>query len=329
MILLLNKSISVFFKYFFFPFLLLVFILEIFFQVVFYYDIKKLKKTILFFNPYCDQAYWNIQGNSSYDKSIYIHHPTLTLIKKEYKKLYNENLVDNNDIIFYGSSFIDHKYFIPNFKYNTNLAVKSYGIDQIYESYMLTKDNFKNSNIIIGFLLEDIDRAIFDQRNFPKLKYLKKQNNFKITNVPISYQKNLKKFNYFYTYNLFKNLTFLMFNEFDYKKSMCNVDQKKDIFKFFIKNIISSSKKLNQNIIFITFNFKNDILTQNWRYQFVVNYFDFENLNHIDMRQVIRLDRKQKNLDLSDYYNNEDFHLSKYGYDLTKNEIDIFIKQYK
>ena len=49
-----------------------------------------------------------------------------------------------------------------------------------------------------------------------------------------------------------------MQNEFNYK----NPDViliKKDIFKFFINEIINQSKMLNQNVVFVTFNFKDDI----------------------------------------------------------------------
>ena len=61
----------------------LIFLLEIFFQITFFFDIKNFKKTILFFNPYCDQPYWNYQGISSYDETKYDQHPILTLIKKK------------------------------------------------------------------------------------------------------------------------------------------------------------------------------------------------------------------------------------------------------
>ena len=83
MIFSLSKNFSYLWNFFFKPLILLFVILELFFQIIFYFDIKSLKKTILFFNPYCDQAYWNFQGNSSFDKSIYSYHPTLTLIKKK------------------------------------------------------------------------------------------------------------------------------------------------------------------------------------------------------------------------------------------------------
>ena len=329
MILSLNKIFDIFLKYFIYPLVLLIIVLEFLFQIIFFFDIKSLKKTILFFNPYCDQAYWNIQGNSSYDKKIYSYHPILTLVKKSNESLYEQNIINDKKVVFYGSSFIDHEYFLPFYEEEANFAVKSYGLDQIYKSYMITKDKFINSNVIIGFLLEDLDRAIFNQRNFPKLKFVKDNNIYELNNVPVSFRDNIKNSNHVYTYNFVKNIFFLFLNEFNYKNSECFIDDKKDIFQFFIDNIISNSKNLNQNLIFITFNFKNDVINPNWRYSFIKDHFNSKNLNYIDMTEVIKNDQKKSNFDISNYYNTQDFHLSEYGFNLVRKEIDLFIERYK
>ena len=65
-----------------YPLIGLIIILELFFQIVFIADIKFFKKPILFFNPYCDQHYWNHIDESSFNEDIFKYHPTLTLIKK-------------------------------------------------------------------------------------------------------------------------------------------------------------------------------------------------------------------------------------------------------
>ena len=324
-----NKITTFILRYFVYPILFLIIVLEMFFQIIFFFDIKSFNKTILFFNPYCQQAYWNLEGNSSYDETEFIYHPTLTLIKKKNEKYFQNKMSKKNDIIFYGSSFIDHKYFISNYENKINFAIKSYGLDQIYKSYMLTKDNFVDSNIVIGFLLEDIDRALFDQRNFPKLKYIKKKNNFEISNVPIIFKNFENKKIHFYTFNFIKNLSFLISNDYNYKVSNCYIEDKKEIFKYFIKSIIFNSKKLNQKVLFVTFNSKEDILAPNWRYFFVKEHFSLNNLNHIDTSKIIRDVLKNDYSNISDFYNQEDLHLSKKGFNITKEEINKFIEQYK
>ena len=260
MISLLSKKILNICKFFFYPLIVLFLLFEIFFQIVFFFDIKPLKKTILFYNPYCDQKYWDNTISSNFNENIYTPHPILTFIKKENEERFNSNFVsEKSDIIFYGSSFVDHKYFIPNFKNKINYGVKSYGLDQIYTSYKITKKNHPQKLIVIGFLPEDLDRTIFNHRNFPKLKYKKKNLIYEISNTPISLgNKNSKEIS-FYLFNFIKNITFLIKNKYDYKTSECKIVFKKDIFKFFVNDIILNSKNLNQKIIFVTFSFLEDI----------------------------------------------------------------------
>ena len=118
-------------------------------------------------------------------------------------------------------------------------------------------------------------------------------------------------------------------NEFNYKRSECNISEKKDIFKFFINDIIVKSKELNQNIVFVTFNFKDDIKTPSWRYNFVKDFLKSKNTIHIDLVKIIDDDLNSKNLIIDDYYNKKDLHLSEYGFQLVSKEINKLIMQYK
>ena len=334
MTILLNKIPHLIWNYFLYPLLILIICLEIFFQVIFFFDIKSFKKTILFFNPYCDQSYWDYQGISSYDETKYLKHPILTLIKKKNKIFFEKYSIEHEitsekNLVFYGSSFIGHEYFIDNYDEEINFAIKSYGFDQIFKSYILTKDNFPKKTIIIGFLLEDIDRSIFELRNFPKLKYVKINDKYEIKNIPISFKINKNKSISFFTYNLIKNLIFLLSNDYSYNKNYCKIEFKKDIFKYFVNNILTNAKILNQNIIFVTFNFENDLDNFNWRHSFVRDYFLLNKINHIDTAEIIKIDQDKKKIDISEYYNSKDYHLSNYGFAIIKDAINATIKQYK
>ena len=326
-----NKNI---FTKFLYSIIGIIIFLEFFFQIVFFADIKFFKKPILFFNPYCDQSYWNHVEESSFNKDVFKYHPTLTLIKKNNELAYN--FTDNNypspkknDLIFYGSSFIDHKYFIPHFEDKMNYAVKSYGLDQIFISYNLTKDQHPDDMIVFGFLLEDLDRVIFEKRNYPKIKFNKFGDTYKLTNVPIKLDNKENKKIDFYSYNLIKNLSFLTFNDYDYRRSECKIDFKKNLFKFFINEIINNSKELNQKIIFVTFNFQDDILESNWRYSFIKNYLSSKNIIHLDTKEILRKHMKKNNLQSKNYYSKEDFHLNELGNKIIINELNTLIEQYR
>ena len=319
---------------FLYPIIGLIIILELFFQIVFIADIKFFKKPILFFNPYCDQLYWNNVEESSFNDDIFKYHPTLTLIKKTNKLAYDFTdsaypSTEKNDLIFYGSSFIDHKYFLAHFEDNLNYAVKSYGLDQIFVSYDLTKNQHPDDMIIFGFLLEDLDRVLFDKRDFHKIKFTKLGNTYTLTNEPSEFENKKTNRNVFYLYNFIKNISFLALNDFDYKRSECRIDFKKNLFKFFIDEIINSSKELNQKIIFVTFNFQDDILENNWRYLFIKDYLSSKDTIHLDTNEILRKYKKKNKLELQNYYSNEDLHLNKSGNKIITDELKRIIEQYK
>ena len=210
-----------------------------------------------------------------------------------------------------------------------NYAVKSYGLDQIFISYNLTKDQHPDDMIVFGFLLEDLDRVIFEKRNYPKIKFNKFGDTYKLTNVPIKLdnKENIKID--FYSYNLIKNLSFLTFNDYDYRRSECKIDFKKNLFKFFINEIINNSKELNQKIIFVTFNFQDDILENNWRYSFIKNYLSSKNIIHLDAKEILRKHMKKNNLQSKNYYSKEDFHLNELGNKIIIDELNTLIEQYR
>lgn len=328
-----KKNLFFIFKKFFYAIILLVIFLELFFQIVFFTNIKSLKKPILLFNPYCDQSYWNNITASSFDKKTFQYHPILTMTKKVNELAFdptNKNLSPKkNDLIFYGSSFIDHKHFIAQYKNEVNYAVKSYGFDQIFFSYDITKHQHSDDIIIIGFLFEDLDRVLFDRRNFPKIKLIKSEKNFKVINAPINLNKIPENKFHFYTFNFFNNLIFLINNDYDYKRSKCNIDFKKNIFIYFMNEIIENSQKLNQKLIILTFNFKDDSLKNNWRYSFIKQYLSSKNVIYLDTKEILLKHMNENNLESKNYYSPKDFHLNKLGNEVIINELNNVIEQYR
>ena len=91
---------------------------------------------------------------------------------------------------------------------NNNYSLSSYGLDQILLSYQLTSRVHKDKFIIFGFLMEDLDRVIFDKRNYPKIKFKYQDGIFVKSNTPIVEKQ--KKLNIdLYIYRFIKNFIFL------------------------------------------------------------------------------------------------------------------------
>ena len=203
-------------------------------------------------------------------------------------------------------------------------------MDQIYLSYMLTKNKFYGDTIIFGFLPEDLDRALFDKRNYNKVKYIKKDNSFITTNIPIDINKKKERYIDFYTFRFVKSILYLFSNEFDYKKSKCKSTFKKEIFTYFIKNILKESKKNNQNLIFVTFSFQDEINSlSSWRYNFIKKTFKDNNLTHIDTKEIIEKIIKENNTLSQKYYSAEDMHYNDLTNKIITEELKKIIKLYK
>ena len=322
-------------KFFVIVLFILIIFIEIIFQTMFFTGNSLIKKPILFFNPYCDQEYWDNNKQSDFNNDRYKYHSILTLIKKNHdistEEINNVIRKKKNDYpIFYGSSFIDHEHFIKSFNDVKNYAVKSYGLDQIYLSYMLTKHQYYGDVIIFGFLLEDLDRIIFKKRNFNKIRYKKINNELLLENYPIDLKDNNKKTITFYSYNFFKSLIFLFKNNFDYKKSNCEIDFKKDLFKYFIKQINQQVELNNQKLIVVTFNFMEDIgSNENWRYEFIKNFLKEQNVLHLDSKKLIELNMIDNNYTAIRYYSKKDLHLSEFGNEVIFKELTKLIELYK
>jgi hypothetical protein len=296
-------------------------ILEVIFQLLFYTNNSIYEKPILFYNPYCDQQYWN-GGNSSYNKEIYSYHPALSIVKKSQFLDSDEKSTKDNNLIFYGSSFIDHNFFIKLFNKNKNYAVKSYGIDQIYLSYLLTKDKFYGDTVVFGFLPEDLDRILFDKRNYNKVKYIERKEIFIPTNIPIDPNKETRQASDFFTYRFLKSISYLLMNNFDYKKSTCKAEFKKKFFTFFLQNIKNESKKNNQNLIFVTFSFHDEINSKpSWRYNFIKQSLKKNNIVHVDTKKIIESDIKKNQSKVEEYYSQKDLHYNERANKIVADEI--------
>ena len=309
-----------------------VLIMEMILQTSFFFEIGLGKKPILFFNPYCDQQYWT-SSSSQGDVINQIYHPILSL-QQDSLRVPNDFTFNNDfvaqepskDLIFYGSSFIGHDLFkeINDTKFKTlNYGVSSYGLDQIYLSYKLTKNFYENKTIVIGFLLEDLDRSIFTKRDYEKVKLTKKNDVFTPSNIPITLNATKNDVS-FYLYRLAKNSYQLASTNFAPKNSTCLIDQKKELFKFMIDDLVNDAKLLDQNLIFVTFNFINDFQPDsvNWREDFMFKFFEKNNLEFINSKEVFKNYLLKTDESIESLFSEGDMHYSKIGFQLVHDELN-------
>jgi hypothetical protein len=316
-----------------------IFAFELIFQIFFFFDFKFITKPDLYYNGYCDQKYWNLNTNIINFKNDTLYHPKLSFIKKgveipEESTNYQETIKRDflkDELSFYGSSYINHNEFkkiIKNYKNikSKNYALESYGLDQIYLSYKLTAHLNQNKTIIFGFLLEDLDRSIFYKREYQKAVFIKKNNSFKIQNVPVVQKESSSRKLDFYLYRFISNFYNLTKNNFDPRLYKCKSKLKKDLFSFFIDDIKKTANIYNQKIIIITFNLKEDLIKEpSWRYNFIKNYLIDNSVRHIDAYKILK-DKSQNNINEIDNLFGLDKHNNEKSF---KYIVDELIKNYK
>ena len=282
--------------------LIYIFIFELIFQSLIFLNLKYVKIPDLYYNGYCDQKYWNFNPRPITFKNQTKYHPLLSYIKNDLdipnseikNTIIEKKLFNNNDISFYGSSYINHEDFKSLISQNDNFnfknyALNSYGLDQIFLSYKLTAHMNQNRTIIIGFLLEDLDRSIFTKRDYEKVKFELENNKFVMKNTPIDTNKKEGFKTDFYLFKFLTNFYNLIRNDFDPRHNNCKKKYKSELLEFYLKEFDKLSKTYNQKLIFITFNLEED-LTKNptWRYDLVTNFFKKMNFVHIDSYKILK-----------------------------------------
>lgn len=287
---------------------------------------------VAIYNPYCDQEYWSTRKVSLDVSEDVVEHPILSFSNAETKvpdDFDDPFLLQNSDVTFYGSSFIGHRIFkklVEDIELtNINYALPSYGLDQMYMSYLLTEKSNKNSIIIFGFLLEDIDRMIFSFRDYRKVSLEIKNNGIKILNTPIEYEAKPDKKFHFLSIKTIRNIFELVTNNYNFSMSTCEKNKKVELLEFIINDLVDRTQKNEQNLLFITFRFAKDYKNQNWRFNEVKRIMQSKNAAWLDSQTIL-----SKDIDnISDYlgFYGEDNHLNYKGFSKILTEMDKKLKE--
>ena len=187
-------------------------------------------------------------------------------------------------------------------------------MDQIFLSYKLTAHQNQNRTIVIGFLLEDLDRSIFKYRDYEKVLFKRDKNKFALTNIPVNLEEKKSFFLDFYLFRFFLNFYNLIKNDFDPRLDNCHITKKKDLLNYYIEEILKISKIYNQKIVFITFNWKEDLIKKpTWRYKETRDLFLKHNIANIDSYKIL----KEKSL------NNREEIIKYFGSDKHNNKLSF------
>ncbi len=275
---------------------------------------------IIIYNPYCDQNYWITRNKDVKISKEISYHPILTYKNKS--TVIPENLDDSlppnksSDLALYGTSFIGHKIFkniVEDSKFrNINYAMPSYGLDQMYLSYLLTEEAHLNKTIIFGFLLEDIDRMIFSFRDYKKVKLDLENERLNLSNLPIKVSEKPEKSFSLLSVSSLTNLFKFALTGFDFSNSTCFREKKVKLLDFILNDMIKRTKNNNQKLIIITFRFETDLKKENWRYKEVKKLLNSKEIIWFDSQTILSEDLDNKE-SYSGFYGG-DRHLNEKGF---------------
>jgi hypothetical protein len=314
--------------------------LEGFLQASIFLGVTPFSDRSLYYNPYCDQNYWDFSDSQLKISKSVEPHPILSFQNKNSPHRHVLNLQENEKIeskglAIFGSSFTGHekfKYkFEDLFEYDhTNYSVPSYGIDQIFISYQLSAAKHFGDVVVFGFLFEDLDRAIFYKRDYEKLTLIFDEQGYSLANVPINLDKTRPVYDVF-SIRMLQNISSLIVTEFDPRNNQCFQNEKKEIFENIVQEILKTAEIFKQTPIFVTFNHERDLsVKQSWRVDFVNQTLKnhgalmVSSLNELDQFLV---DNTQTTI--SDLFNKSDGHYSSLGFGIVINRLAEVIEQHR
>ncbi len=311
-----------------FIFLFLV-LLEVCLRISLLFNLNGLRDNpIVIYNPYCDQNYWLTRDIPLKVSNDIVSHPILSYARKSSKL---PNTFDNSDgsiqeatTAFYGTSFIGHEIFKKQIEEidlsYRNYSLPSYGLDQMYLSYLLTEKRHKERAIVFGFLLEDIDRMLFMFRDYNKVLLKMRGNELETLNMPIQHlTKPVKGFELLSLKSV-SNLFTLITNNFNFSASECFKSKKVALLKYIIEDVIYRSDKNNQKLIFLTFRFAKDYFDSNWRFEEVKKLLYSKDIVWIDVQDLLSREVSDENQYLKFY--GKDNHLNEKGFAKVVSEIN-------
>ena len=178
-----------------------------------------------------------------------------------------------------------------------------------------------NRTIIIGFLLEDLDRSIFNKRDYEKVKFVFENENFTMKNIPVDINKKANFSTDFYLFKFLTNFYSIIKNDFDPRLDECKKDYKVKLFNYYLNNIQEISKKYNQKLIFITFNLEEDLTKRpTWRYKLITNALNEKNITYIDSFKILKSESLNQVDEIKSYFGS-DKHNDKTSFGFLVNEL--------
>ncbi len=279
-------------------------------------------------NPYnfternAQDDFWKLYAlwNGSLTRTPQRVHPVLgwsqDLITKENPLGFEQRTLDlipkngKQDFLFYGDSFVkglaSEEYFMARYMNRlmpevdvVDLSVGGYGSDQMLLLFQRTWMSFEKPVVIVGMLLEDVDRAVLQIFSNPKPRFeISSEGTLDLKGVPVpsdpavffkTHPPEIKS--YLAGYFLMK-----------FRK----VPQKRDLKKRINSKIMEEFKRVcgqeGMPLIYVLFYGQEQLRTLDWRETFLKNELEKNGIPYFDSKPALIAYAQSHGLDYSEFY---------------------------
>jgi hypothetical protein len=275
-----------------------------------------------------DDDYWRL--HYQFDRSGYptrrdVVHPLLgwsqdRITEDNRLGLMNETLTaissPGRKIAIYGDSFVrgasEPRFHIP--RYTTrgfndttliDFSVGGYGFDQIYLMFEQTKDLLQVSDVVVGVLTEDLDRAVLSFRTYQKPYFEVESESLILRGVPIDpdpehyWRSNAPGIRSYL-------LAFLVRKFAPYDPELAarlrKLPQKKAVSVKIIEQFEKQAKARNVRLLFLLFYAEGDLRMTTWQEALLKQELGHRRIPFLDTKPLLLAYADKENLPLSDFY---------------------------
>ncbi len=204
-------------------------------------------------------------------------------------------------IPFYGDSYLkgvaDPEFSIP--RYTTklfdetnvvDLGVAGYGFDQMYLMYESTRDAFPYSDVLVGVLTEDVDRAVLTTRTYQKPFFKVESGELKLDDKPIDpdpehyFRESAPRIRSYLFAFLRRRMA-----RFDSRlaERLCRIPEKQAINSGIMDKFLERTRSSGAKLHFVLFYREDDLRTENWEERFLKDALDRRKIPYLDTKPVL------------------------------------------
>jgi hypothetical protein len=195
-----------------------------------------------------------------------------------------------------------------------NYGISGYGVDQIYLRFKEEHSTFASPTVLFGILTLDLDRSILNFRSMPKPRFIIKDDQLELTNVPIpaiparawveAHPPEIRS----YYFSLLFRLMDLVGANLDDKIVNNKLEEKQVLNREILAAALREATEHDIRLVFVLFYSPLEIHTLGWRERFLKETLEDLGAPYIDSKAFVLASVQETGAKVSEYYNETEHH---------------------